>query len=1054
MTGPGNSVTPALSSSIAPHSADEIPYVYRPQGDKESFASRRSRLDRQETLPFTSSSRIRSRSRHDNGPPAPETIDHVFSVDILPDSGDDTSVTLPPGWYCEDGLLRLEEIHDWWELTKDNRLVRHHVLARNTLFHPAESGDCPLPLKALSKDRITVQGNHRHSDRWRTSTPTSTPEWWTGRTVFKLTQRDRATVEEAFFELSGGHRTYAGPKEKRAKDAKNIDEKSLSLADRLLFLEAKRRELESFFTNQVWEFSTLDEAPPERVLKSHFILKWSKHPDGSPRAKAGLITQGFRDPDALAGRVASTSPTLSRLGRTCLMAIMSNLAWTNFVADITTAFLQGREHEEARTLWVRLPADARRLLGATNPRVAMRLRKPIYGLVDAPRAWYLEAVRRFESLGFVRHPLDPCLFLMFAPESNEASAETPRRLVCCIGMHVDDLLGAGDFNHPAVGPLLDRLRQSFSFRDFLVDQDNFEFLGAVVTKLPEGGYRYSHEEYLRKIKPITIDPSRNAQPDLPVSESERTHLRTVIGALQWAATQTSPHLQIFTSMIAGEISGATVRTLQEANKALRFAKANSDVSLEYAPIGKPEDLVVVTFTDAAFSSRHDGASQGGYLLTLAHRSVLEDGAAGRYQILDWRSYKLARVARSTLAAESQAAGEAADSHLFAATFLKAMTVPDYQFDNEGAFAWFNASALIVDAKALYDVLHRDELQVSSGSDKRTHLEILTTKDKLRESISHVRWVSSERQYADGLTKTSAAQLLADRLRTHQFKLMDDDSYQAARKKPLAERRASANQFARSRSRTNAEDSMATSSTTSAGTVLWTTCVATCLTTATASHNSALALRHPSYVLTDFVHYDDIMAGILTFLALLIAFFVIYVRPPLPRLLCHLGATDNATQCSFEDFAEYVDTQDYLNADVQTTMPDVVDNYSQVPHPAAHEEGVQTEHEDSDSSEAADGPHDLGYCRVYRDGAVQTELMDPPPDALPEPSLSLEEKLRRAKVLNLGLGREVQLHDGSWLNDRGAKPGQTMSALCTCALAAECGTTPGTVLTQSPRPRTI
>ena len=464
--------------------------------------------------------------------------------------------------------------------------------------------------------------------------------------------------------------------------------------------------------------------------------------------------------------------------------------------------------------------------------------------------------------------------------------------------------------------------------------------------------------------------------------------------LSMSAQTSSPTPWPWTLPALGEISGATVRTLQKAN----------DVSLDYAPIGKPEDLVVVTFTDAAFSSRHDGASQGGYLLTLAHRSVLEDGAAGRYQILDWRSYKLARVARSTLAAESQAAGEAADSHLFAATFLKATTVPDYQFDNEGAFAWFNASALIVDAKALYDVLHRDELQVSSGSDKRTHLEILTTKDKLRESIAHVRWVSSERQYADGLTKTSAAQLLADRLRTHQFKLMDDDSYQAARKKPLAERRASANQFARSRSRTNAEDPMATSSTTSAGTVLWTTCVATCLT----SHNSALALRHPSYVLTDFVRYDDIMAGILTFLALLIAFFVIYVRPPLPRLLCHLGATDNATQCSSEDFAEYVDTQDYLNADVQTTMPDVVDNYSQVPHPAAHDEGVQTEHEDSDSSEAADGPHDLGYCRVYRDGAVQTELLDPPPGALPEPSLSLEENLRRAKALNLGLGREVQL----------------------------------------------
>ena len=62
-------------------------------------------------------------------------------------------------------------------------------------------------------------------------------------------------------------------------------------------------------------------------------------------------------------------------------------------------------------------------------------------------------------------------------------------------------------------------------------------------------------------------------------------------------------------------------------------------------------------------------------------------------------------------------------------------------------------------------------------------------------------VSSERQYADGLTKTSAAQLLADRLRVHELRHMEDSTYQAARKKPLEERRASAYQYARPRSST-------------------------------------------------------------------------------------------------------------------------------------------------------------------------------------------------------------------------------------------------------------
>eukprot|EP00439_Symbiodinium_sp_Y106_P034028 s6529_g4.t1 len=64
------------------------------------------------------------------------------------------------------------------------------------------------------------------------------------------------------------------------------------------------------------------------------------------------------------------------------------------------------------------------------------------------------------------------------------------------------------------------------------------------------------------------------------------------------------------------------------------------------------------------------------------------------------------------------------------------------------------------------------------------------------SGGEARWVSSERQYADGLTKDTATQLLADRLRTHLHKITADETYQASRKKKATERAQSANQFAR------------------------------------------------------------------------------------------------------------------------------------------------------------------------------------------------------------------------------------------------------------------
>ena len=94
----------------------------------------------------------------------------------------------------------------------------------------------------------------------------------------------------------------------------------MTLEDRMQFLEAKRKELSSFFENNVWQFDNVKSADPARTLTARILLKWSKNADGSRRAKARLIVRGYADPDALQGKVESSSPTTSRLSRTILLA--------------------------------------------------------------------------------------------------------------------------------------------------------------------------------------------------------------------------------------------------------------------------------------------------------------------------------------------------------------------------------------------------------------------------------------------------------------------------------------------------------------------------------------------------------------------------------------------------------------------------------------------------------------------------------------------------------------------------------------------------------------
>ena len=59
------------------------------------------------------------------------------------------------------------------------------------------------------------------------------------------------------------------------------------------------------------------------------------------------------------------------------------------------------------------------------------------------------------------------------------------------------------------------------------------------------------------------------------------------------------------------------------------------------------------------------------------------------------------------------------------------------------------------------------------------------KEKMQECQALLRWVSSEAQYADGMTKPSARQLLTDSLRTHMFKLQADEDFVAANSRKFA-----------------------------------------------------------------------------------------------------------------------------------------------------------------------------------------------------------------------------------------------------------------------------
>ena len=77
--------------------------------------------------------------------------------------------------------------------------------------------------------------------------------------------------------------------------------------------------------------------------------------------------------------------------------------------------------------------------------------------------------------------------------------------------------------------------------------------------------------------------------------------------------------------------------------------------------------------------------------------------------------------------------------------------------------------MVTGSKALYDA-YRREAASSSVVDKRVGLEIRVMQERLQELGGLLKWMSCDRQVADGLTKEAARALFATRLRYHRIKL--------------------------------------------------------------------------------------------------------------------------------------------------------------------------------------------------------------------------------------------------------------------------------------------
>ncbi|CAI5970265.1 unnamed protein product [Closterium sp. NIES-64] len=145
--------------------------------------------------------------------------------------------------------------------------------------------------------------------------------------------------------------------------------------------------------------------PPGANIVSGMWIFRVKRPPGSPSVfKARYVARGFSQRQGV-DYFQTFSPTPKMTTLRVLLHVAAHRGYELHSLDFSTAFLQGSLHEE---IWLRRPPG---FTGSFPPGTQWSLRRPVYGLRQAPREWHDTLRTTLTALGFAPSTADPSLFL-------------------------------------------------------------------------------------------------------------------------------------------------------------------------------------------------------------------------------------------------------------------------------------------------------------------------------------------------------------------------------------------------------------------------------------------------------------------------------------------------------------------------------------------------------------------------------------------------------------------------------------------------------------------
>lgn len=436
-------------------------------------------------------------------------------------------------------------------------------------------------------------------------------------------------------------------------DEPTTAKEALARQDGDFWKKAMEEELEAMRKNNV--YTIVDKPPNQKIVGSRWVFKIKRNANGTiERYKARLVARGFSQ----VTEQETYSPVMRYSTLKFLLALSTQDQMSISHYDVQCAFLHGELEEP---VFMQQPEG----FSKGNSKVCF-LKKALYGLKNAGRAWYEKLSETLLSLNFERSKIDACVFIL-----------REKKKMVILGIWVDDILLIS--NDPILkGIVKNKIFSKFDMRD-LGEPTNL--LGLHIAK-KDGVLTIDQTHYINNMlhkfemsncKPC-LTPMEVGLHFSPGDVDSNVPYRELIGSLLWLSTCTRPDITYATNKLASFTSCPTSEHWNAAKRVLRYLRGTKEYKLTYCSDGTSR---LTGYSDSDWAGDHtDRRSTTGYVFMMNGGPIA------------WESKRQKTTALSTCEAEYMALAETSKEALFLRSLYKSIYKADIQIkiyeDNQSA----------------------------------------------------------------------------------------------------------------------------------------------------------------------------------------------------------------------------------------------------------------------------------------------------------------------------------------------------------------------------------